>query len=116
VGEKALDRSETIRHRYPPTTSAVLTESGRRMGFDVVGKFLAYAAPAAPWKYQSERRKDQLQAVMRVLAIAALLFAAAAEGGSLKKWNAFLLPLFHVPVWNFPTAILKTPMQRARAP
>jgi hypothetical protein len=115
LGEKALDRSEEIKHRYPPTSSAALTESSRRAGIDLCAAFAAPVACVSPWKYRTQRRKDQLQADMRVLTIAATLFVDHPVD-SLQRWNALLLPRFHVSVWDFPTANLKTPMQRVCSP
>jgi hypothetical protein len=115
LGEKALDRNEKTRRLYPPTTSAALTESSRRAGIDLCAPFAASDACVSPLKYCSERRKDQLQADMRLLIVAAILFADH-PNDSLERWNEFLVPVFHVAVWNFPTAILKTPMQQERPP
>ena len=116
MGEKALDRSEEIKHRYPPTTSAALMESARRTGIDLCDMFTAAVAVCvSPVKYRSEQRKDQLEAVMRLLIVAAVMFAHHTND-PLERWNAFLLPEFHVTVWNFHTAILKTPMQQERPP
>jgi hypothetical protein len=115
LGEKALDRSPAIKKSYPPTTAAALTETSRRTGADLIGRFSACTPVISPLKYRSERRKDQLQAVARLLVIAAVMYADH-TGDSLQRWNEFLLPVFFVPVWDFPTAILKTPMQRALPP
>jgi hypothetical protein len=115
LGEKALDRSEEIKHRYPPTTSAALMESARRMGVELCDMFAVAVVCVSPVKYRSEQRKDQLEAVMRLLMVAAVMFAHHTND-SLERWNAFLLPEFHVAVWNFHTAIFKTPMQQERPP
>lgn len=115
MGEKALDRSEEITHRYPPTSAAALKETSDRTGRDIIGVFLQSPVLVSPLKYRSERRKDQLQAVMRLLIAAALMFADH-PNDSVQRWNALLLPWFHVAVWDFPTVISKTPMQQARPP
>jgi hypothetical protein len=115
LGEKALDRSEPIKVRYPPITSATLTESKRRMGIDICTSFAASVVCVSPLKHRSEQRKDQLQSVMRLLIVAAVVFADHPDD-SLERWNEFLLPVFHVAVWDFPTAMLKTPMQQAQPP
>jgi hypothetical protein len=115
LGEKALDRSDEIKNHYPPTTSAALTESSRRAGIDLCTHFTASDAAISPSKYQSQRRKDQLQADMRLFIVAAILFADH-PNDSLERWNEFLLPLFDVTVWDFPTAKIKTSIQQARPP
>lgn len=114
MGEKVLDRGNEIRHRYPPTIAAALTESSRRAGIDL---WIAFVVPAHvfPQKYRSERRKDQLQADKRLLIVASALFADH-PNNSLERWNAVLLPLFNVPVWDFPTAKIKTSIQQVRPP
>ena len=89
-------------------------ESSRRAGIDLC---TAFAAPVcvSPLKYRSERREDQLQADMRLLIVAAILFVDH-PGDSMERWNEFLLPEFHVPVWDFPTAKMKTRIQQQRPP
>jgi hypothetical protein len=115
LGEKTLDRSDEIKNRYPPTTAAAFAESSRRTGIDLCAPFAASVGCVSPLKYRSERRKDQLRADMRLLIVAAILFADH-PNDSLERWNEFLLPVFHVTVWNFPTGISKTPMQQAQSP
>jgi hypothetical protein len=115
LGEKALDRSEQIKHRHPPTTSAVLTESSRRTGIDICVLFAKAKACVSPLKYRGERRKDQLQAAMRILIVATILFPGHLNN-SLERWNEFLLPVFYATVWDFPTAIIKTPIQQPHPP
>ena len=114
-GEKALDRSDQLPLHYPPTTTAALTESSKRKGANVCDTFLNAGVKISPIKYRSQRRKDQLQAVARLLVAAALLFPGHVDD-SLEKWNVFLLSVFFVAVWDFPTAYSKTPMQRAPPP
>jgi hypothetical protein len=89
-------------------------ESSRRAGIDLCA---AFAAPVrvSSLKFHSQRRKDQLQADMRLLIVAAILFADR-PGDSLERWNEFLLPEFHVPVWDFPTAKTETPIQQLHPP
>ena len=116
MGEKALDRDESIKERYPPTAAAVLADSSRRTGTDVATAFVSLVLlHVSPLKYRSARRGDQLLAVMRLLVVAALMFG----GGTvdcLRRWNTFLLPTFHVAAWDFPTVYPGTPIQQIRAP
>jgi hypothetical protein len=114
LGEKALDRNEEIKYRYLPTTSAILMESSRRAGIDLCAAFTA-PVRVSPLKFRSQRREDQLRADMRLLIVAAILFVDH-PGDSLERWNSFLLFEFHVPVWDFPTARLKTPIQQLHPP
>jgi hypothetical protein len=112
LGEKALDRSEQLLVFYPPTTTAALTETSKRTGVNACDLFLNACVKINVTKYRSHRRKDQLQAVARLLLAAALLFTEHTHD-SLERWNSFLLSAFFVVVWDFPTAYSKTPMQRA---
>jgi len=112
LGEKALDRSGQVQTLYPPTTTAALMETSRRTGVDAGDIFFRACVKISASKYRSVRRKDQLEAVARLLVAAALLFPDRAED-TLEKWGAFLLCAFHVSVWCFPTAYPQTPMQRA---
>jgi hypothetical protein len=89
-------------------------ESSRRTGIDLYTSFVSPVC-VCPLKYRSERRRDQLHADMRLLIVAAILFADHSND-SLERWNAFLLPVFYVPVWDFPTAKTKTPIQQAQPP
>jgi hypothetical protein len=115
LGEKALDRNEQIKQNYPPTTTAALRESSQRRGINFCDKFTAAVVSVFPSKYRSERRKDQLEAVMRLLLIASIIFPQNTND-SLERWNDFLAPLFHVAVWNFPTAFRITSMQHNKSP
>jgi hypothetical protein len=112
MGEKALDRSELLLAAYPPTTTAALTETSKRTGVGAGDLFFKTVVKINPAKYRSPRRKDQLQAVARLLFAAAFLFTDHTND-SLLRWNFFLLPAFYVTVWRFPTAYSQTPMQRA---
>jgi hypothetical protein len=112
LGEKTLDRSEQILLHYPPTTTAALTESSKRKGANVNDTFLNADVKISAIHYRSQRREDQLEAVVRLLDTADVFFPGHA-GESLERWNSFLLPVFFVAVWDFPTTYSKTPMQRA---
>lgn len=112
MGEKALDRSEQLLDLYPPATTAALTETSKRTGINACDLFLNACVKIDVTKYRSQRRKDQLNAVARLLLAAAVLFTDHAED-TLERWNSFLLPAFLVVVWDFPTAFPGTPMQRA---
>jgi hypothetical protein len=115
-GEKILDRSDLIKSLYPPPTSSVLMESFNRKGVNVADIFRDTVVKISPIKYRNQndeqRRKDQLSAVARLLVAADSLFSDH-TGDSLERWNLFLLPIFFVAVWDFPTAYPKTPMQQA---
>lgn len=101
--------------QYPPTAGAILTESTRRTGINVDTPFARNKVNIDFSKYRSQRRKDQLIAVKRLMIVGVLLFAEQC-GHSLQQWNRLLLPAFNVAAWDFPTAFSETPMQRARAP
>jgi hypothetical protein len=112
MGEKALDRSDQVLVLYPPTTTAALTETSKRTGSNACDVFLNACVQINVTKYRSQRRKDQLQAVARLLLAATSLFTDHADD-TLEQWNVFLLPAFFVVVWDFPTAYPRTSMQRA---
>jgi hypothetical protein len=118
VGEKTLDRNEYVKHHYPPTSSTALAESSLRSGIDVCAVYIAASAYISPRKYRSEQRQDQLLAVMRLLIVAAALFAPSSPQQSdlLQQWNVFLHPWFHVTVWDFPTNVGKTAIQHLQPP
>jgi hypothetical protein len=97
----------------PPssTPSAVLVQSSRVIGQDVVGLLLRQNPSIAPLKYRSEKRFEELRAAKRLLIVVTLLFGDIAAG--LRRWNELMLPWFFVPVWHFPRPYKNTPMQRA---
>lgn len=86
--------------RTPPTTAALVAESDRRWQ---AGLLTLWQEPRfiPPWKYRSEKRREQLEACARLLAAADRLFPNS--GTSLTDWQLWLLPLFGVFAWTFPT-------------
>lgn len=115
LGERVLDRSPLLQKDYPPNSSAVIAQTNRLMPNKQPREhFLNAAVKVFPDKYRSERRRDQLEAVQRLLIVAALLFGAMYK--SLQKWNELLLPSFFVAVWAFPSAYRGTYLQQAHPP
>ena len=77
---------------------------------DVYTLWRAPAAPIAPFKFKSPRRRDQLSACARLLATAAALFDQSPE--PLLAWQTQLIRFHHVPAWDFHTPASLPPLQR----
>lgn len=115
LGEKILDRSPLPQDCFAPSATAVIAQTDRVLPHkDLQSEFLKATPKISPDKYRSQRRLDQLQAVYKLLIVAALLFDATHN--SLQKWNELLLPSFYVAVWAFPSVFSGTHLQRAHPP
>lgn len=120
LGEKIVDREPQIIRNYPPHTSVILAQTTRRKGhFDVADLFLNLILEAqhyiSQFKYRSERRLDQLLAVVRLLILAQQIFGKTTSD-TLLLWNQMLLSDFFVPVWDFPCQISVTTLQQQHPP
>jgi hypothetical protein len=114
LGEKLLDRNKWIATAYPPSTCAVLAQTGRMLSLELPTLFLHSSPPRdLAGKYRSERRYEQLRAVACLLSMASDI---ALGHESLCRWQQLLLDCFFVPAWNFPSAFPATSMQQARPP
>lgn len=114
LGEKVLDRHQSIRNEYPPSSTAALAQSERILSSDVLHRYQHATVQVAPSKYRSENRHDQLLGVFKLLSVAASLFGLMYD--SLQKWNNLLLPTLYVAVWDFPSGLRGTPMQQVHPP
>lgn len=112
-GEKILDRHKEILHRFPPTAATLFSETGRRRGFDIRALFTALMLIVSPVKFHSPRRRDQLEAVGRLFAVAKRV---STESASLMAWAAEALPFLHVAIWDFPCFYSVTRLRRPRPP
>jgi hypothetical protein len=120
LGEKIVGREPQIQCTYSPPCSSILAQTTRRKSdFDVGDLFLNLVSDAqlyiAQFKYRSERRFDQLLAVVRLLILAQQIFGKTASS-TLLLWNQLLLGDFFVPVWNFPCQIKETTLQQRHPP
>lgn len=116
LGERALDRSQgTASPRKPsdtsppsPTTAAMVAESSRRMDPGLPAVWAqSFCIPA--WKYETDKRRDQLEACARVLSAARYLFPD--DPAPLTAWRRELNGFFGVAAWGFSTGLPCTPMQ-----
>lgn len=120
LGEKILCREPQILSNYAPPSSAILAQTTRSKGScDAADLFLNLILEAQPYvaqfKYRSERRFDQLLAVVRLFILAQQIFGKTTSS-TLLLWNQLLLRDFFVPAWNFPCQITKTTLQQLHPP
>ena len=111
LGERALDHGAVQKvgaYRALPPASSLIAESDKRLG-----KKLAKVWPRQfkipRWKYQSQKRREQLEACARLLATAHHLLAEPLH--PLSEWHGRLIEWLHVAAWAFPTAVPCTDMQ-----
>ncbi len=118
-GEKVLSRESQIVNYYYPPCSAILAQTTRKCAINAADIFIDLSAAAqlyiTGFKYHSERRLDQLIAVVRILLVAREIFGNTASS-TLLAWNEMLLSEFFVPAWNFPCKIKDPTLQHTRPP
>lgn len=120
LGEKIASREPYILSNYAPPSSAILAQTTRSRGSCDAGDLFLDLISAAQlylvqFKYRSERRFDQLLAVVRLLILAQQIFGKTASS-TLLLWNQLLLGDFFVPVWDFPCQIKETTLQQLHPP
>ena len=115
IGERALDKVQLKNDKAAvgqpslPPTSTLVAETAKRKDPDLINRWNKTTPPIASWKYQSLFRKELLQSCLKLLWIAALLFQNSAY--PLTTWQHWLMPVFYVPGWLFPSRNLITPIQ-----
>lgn len=116
LGERAMDKvllkrdRATIGQPSLPPTSTLVAETAKRQDLDLINRWNRTKPPIAPWKYESLFRKELLQSCLRLLSIAASLFEH--DPYPLTLWQHWLLPMFFVAAWLFPSRNIITPIQR----
>lgn len=120
LGEKVLSREpQVINNHYPPSSAIFAQTTRSKENCDATDLFLNLISKAkiyiAEFKYRSERRFDQLFAVVRLLILAQEIFGKTTSS-TLLSWNQLLLCDFFVPVWNFPSQINETTLQHRHPP
>jgi hypothetical protein len=100
----------TIGQPSLPPTSTLVAETAKRQGLELINRWGKTKPPIAPWKYESLFRKELLQSCLRLLSIAASLFQDSPY--PLTLWQHWLLPMFLVAAWLFPSRNIITPIQR----
>lgn len=111
LGARALGRLD---RKHSPPVSALITESADRLAAKVPGWWTRpQSIPLA--KYRSSRRRDQLEACVRLFDTSQRLFPKQAYPWC--TWEGWLESRFHVPAWSFParfpcTAIQQHPPRR----
>jgi hypothetical protein len=111
LGSRALDHGAVQKvpgYGSLPPTSSLIAESDRRMG-KKASRFWQRHFNIPRWKYQSEKRREQLEACARVLATARYLLPEPLH--SLGEWHGRLIDWLHVSAWAFPTGMPCTDMQ-----
>jgi hypothetical protein len=115
IGERALDKVQlkndkaAVGQPFLPPTSTLVAETAKRKDPDLVNRWNKKTPPIATWKYQSLFRKELLQSCLKLLWIAALLFQTSSY--PLTTWQHWLMPVFYVHGWLFPSRNLLTPIQ-----
>ena len=116
LGERAMDKvllkrdRATIGQPSLPPTSTLVAETAKRQDLDLINRWSMTKPPIAPWKYKSLFRKELLQSCLRLLSIAASLFQDSSY--PLTMWQHWLLPMFLVAAWLFPSRNIITSIQR----
>ena len=93
--------------RLPPV-AALIAESARRLGQGLPALWQRHFR-IPDWKYQSERRREQLEACARVFAAARRLFPEGPR--PMCTWHGWLIERFHVAAWAFPTGMACTSLE-----
>ena len=114
-GEKILDRHDEIQRRYPPPATALLSTAGKKSGISLGTLFLTATLFLAPVKYHTQRRKDQLLAVGRLLTVATRAYAKE-TASTLMSWAVEAIPAFNAVVWDFPCFYSVTSLRQAHPP
>ncbi len=115
LGERAMDKVHLKRDRATigqpslPPTSTLVAETAKRQDLDLINRWGKTKPPIAPWKYESLFRKELLQSCLRLLSIAVSLFQDSPY--PLTMWQHWLLPIFLVHGWLFPSRNIVTPIQ-----
>jgi hypothetical protein len=115
VGERALDKVQlkhdkaAIGQPSLPPTSTLVAETAKKQDLDLINRWNNTNPPIAFWKYKSLFRKELLQSCLKLLLIAASLFKTSSY--PLTMWQHWLMPIFYVPGWLFPSRNLITPIQ-----
>lgn len=105
LGERALDRVSLQDVEAAPTrgalvpTSAIIAETARRYDPELGSRWTQIHPEIDPSKYQSEFRRERLEACLKLILVADCLFIQAPF--PLIKWEHFLVSCFHVPGWRF---------------
>lgn len=115
LGEKILDRTSVLVKEYPPSFSSILAETEKVIVGTIVQRYTEIQVTIPQKKYRSERRKDQLVAVFKVLVLISYLCMEQTIGG-FQQWNQKLHVHFKVLVWDFPSSIHDTPIQQIEPP
>ncbi|MCI0547562.1 MAG: hypothetical protein L0027_09785 [Candidatus Rokubacteria bacterium] len=121
LGERALDHVRLRRDRPVPARasdpalppfSAALVETERRTGAPVRA---AWRRPVFvdPQRYRSRARRDQLEACMRLLAVATVAAAAGADRAAdpVALLSLTLVRFFQAPMLSFPSRSICTAIQ-----
>jgi hypothetical protein len=115
IGERALDKIQLKKDKAAigqpslPPTSTLVAETAKRKDPDLINRWNKTTPPIASFKYQSLFRKELLQSCLKLLWIAASLFQNSVY--PLTTWQHWLMPVFYVPGWLFPSRNLLTPIQ-----
>ena len=116
LGERAMDKVHLERDRATigrpslPPTSTLVAETAKRQDLGLINRWNKTKPPIAPGKYKSLFRKELLRSCLRLLSIAASLFEH--DPYPLTLWQHWLLPMFFVAAWLFPSRNIITPIQR----
>jgi hypothetical protein len=115
LGERAMDKVHLKRDRATVSqpslapTSTLVAETAKRQDFDLINRWSKTKPPIAPGKYKSLFRKELLQSCLRLLSIAASLFQQSLH--PLTLWQCWLVPIFLVAAWLFPSRNIITAIQ-----
>ena len=115
LGERAMDKVHlrgdraTIGQPSLPPVSTLVAETAKRQDLDLINRWGKTKPPISPGKYKSLFRKELLQSCLRLLSVAASLFEH--DPYPLTLWQYWLLPMFLVTAWLFPSRNIITPIQ-----
>lgn len=113
IGERVADKIKTdkavIGEPSLPPTSAVVAETSKKHDLELMNHWNKTDPHIPFWKYKTQHRKEALKACHKLLLMAVSLFQTSCS--PLTTWEGFLIPIFHVPCWQFSSRPLVTRIQ-----
>lgn len=114
IGERALDKTKiksdkaVIGEPSLPPTSALVAETAQKKDSNLINQWNKTDPPIPTFKFTSTLREEHLKSCFKLLLIALSLFS---NNSPLTMWEEFLLPIFNVPCWLFPSRHIVSKIQ-----
>lgn len=102
LGDRVLERQRDekggIIGKAMPA-SAIVVETSKRLNARLMDKWLHERVEIAPWKYETQGRRDQLEACARLVNVASHLFPESPHPVS--SWHEWVISQLDVAGWAF---------------